>query len=113
MTTIISATRVQVVDSPEHPVRFSYFYGHQPSVNTDKVTGRVSKNYGSHFLMKPNHPAIPLFLAAIQAAGLAFFKDQWQIMLPSIMAKSKIPLLKGEIRKPGAAEYAGMVVLTA
>jgi len=113
MTTVISATRVQVVDSLQHPVRFSYFYGHQPSINTDKVTGKVSKNYGSHFLMNPGHPAIPLIQAAIQAAGVAFFKDQWPVLLPSIVAKSKIPLLKGEIRKPGAAEYVGKIVLTA
>lgn len=113
MTTVISATRVQIVDSVQHPVRFSYFYGHEPSINTDKETGRVTKSYGNHFLMKPDHPAIPLILAAINAAGVAFFKDQWPLYLPSIKAKSKLPLRKGEIHKPLSPEYHGMFSLTA
>lgn len=113
MTTVISATRVQIVDSLQHPVRFSYFYGHEPSINTDKETGRVTKSYGSHFLMKPDHPAIPLITAAIQAAGVAFFKDQWPLYLPSIRAKSKLPLRKGEVHKPLSPEYHGLLSLTA
>lgn len=113
MTTVISATRVQIVDSVQHPVRFSYFYGHQPSINTDKVTGKVTKAYGNHFLMRPDHPAVPLIMAAINAAGIAFFKDQWPLMLPSIRAKSKLPLRKGEVHKPLNPEYHGLLSLTA
>lgn len=110
--TAISATRVHIVDSPQHPVRLSYFYGWEPSVNTDKVTGKITKSYGTHFLMKPDHPAIPQIMEAIVAAAKIGFPKDWQLMLESFKAKSKIPLRKGEIHKPQNTEYHGMISLT-
>lgn len=107
----ISETRVRIVDTPHTPVRFSYFYGHEPYVGTDKITGKVTRSFCSHFLMAPTHPAIPLISAAIVAAAKAFFGDKWEVMLESFKAKSKIPLRKGEIHKPGEDAYKGMYSL--
>lgn len=105
----ISETRVHLLNW-----RTSYFYGHEPFVptkpNADGTMGKPT--FCSHFLAPPTHPDIPKISAAIVAAAKVFWPDKWKIMLESFQAKSKIPLRKGEIHKPGEEAYVGMMSLS-
>lgn len=103
----LSETRLKLIDW-----RTSYFYGHEPYTGVDKNTGKVTSSFCSHFLALPTHPQIPQVQAAIVAAAKDFFRDKWKEMLESFVAKSKIPLRKGEIHKPGEDAYRGMMSLS-
>jgi hypothetical protein len=110
----ISKTRIQLLDSVQHPVRFSYFYGHQPYISTKPNEHGVipPPSFKSQFIIGKDHPQVQEIGEAIVEAAKLFWKDRWQAMLVASRARGKIPLLPGEVRNPGDKDCEGKLVLT-
>jgi len=110
----IAKTRVHLIDSPQHPVRFSYFFGHEPFKSTKPNEHGVipPPQFKSQFIIGKDHPQVKEIGEAIIEAAKLFWKDKWETMLVAARAKGKIPLLPGEVRNPGDENSAGKLVLT-
>ena len=89
-------------------VRLSYFYGHEPYTSDD---GKI--NYGTHLLMKPDHPSIPAIKAAQRAVAVAMWGADADAVMTQLAAKDRLVLHDGTISKPGNDAYKGVLYVSA
>lgn len=99
---------IRIVDSPEHPVRLSYFYGFEGF--KDKQDPKKI-GYPAHFIFGPKHPVVAQVVAAMQLAA----NNQWGAkgpeMYEALKAKHLLCLKEGSVMKPGEEAYAGKLFI--
>lgn len=100
---------VRLVHSKQHPVRLSYFYGFDGF--KDK-TDPKKIGYPSHFIIGPDHPVVPVVVAAMKAAAAALWGTNAQTMYDALKGQHKLCLKEGSIIRPGEEVYAGKLFIS-
>lgn len=93
-------------------VRLSYAYLFNPMVGTDDK-GNTTRNFCTHAIMPPNHPAIELLKAAQREVAQAKWGNQWQAIMTALAGQDKLALHAGNVSKPGQEGYEGNYYVSA
>lgn len=91
-------------------VILSYFNGFQPLIGKNDQ-GQETRNYCTHGIMDPAHPAVQLIKDAQRKAAAFKWGDQATAVLTQLAAANKLALRSGDAK--GGEEYTGKVFISA
>jgi hypothetical protein len=88
--------------------RFSFTYVYTPYKNKDG-----NANYTTHWIFPENHPQKAELEALIRQTAADAWKEKADEYLKAAAGQDKLCIHRGDISKPGIAEYKGMLFISA
>jgi hypothetical protein len=99
-------------DSPQHPVRLSYFYGFRPMESTNDK-GQKTQNYCTHAILGPSHPDVAKLVLLMKEAAKAAWGTNADAVYAQLKAQDRLAVHVGDVSKPGQDGYAGNMFVSA